>query len=406
MVSFASRRRRAITLRILSCGTASYEPGSNSARIFSSVSVCTVGATVPAAAMAGAAIPRPDLAASTSRAMTRPCGPEPSTRARSMPASFASRRASGDEKTRFVRAIRASSPAPSPRGETGAVGAGGAARAGAASAILGAERIATEGRAETPSPIGGGGVPALAGFAGAGFGASASLPAPAAAALTSSPSSASTAMSALTGTSCVPSGTTILASVPSSIASYSIVALSVSISAITSPGLTLSPSFLNHLARLPFSMVGDSAGIKILTGMTTLDGLADRAGGARTGRRVHLGIEHRADALERLVLSQLGFLCEDTRGMSGNVRYEHAPRLRVIESATQRNVQPPFYDGRAQNFDPTVLQRGRRNVQRVERRHRLLTGNRPPWPLRPRPRPKAARVFQDWPRMASARPCR
>ena len=73
-----------------------------------------------------------------------------------------------------------------------------------------------------------------------------------------------------------------------------------------------------------------------------------------------------------LVLSQLGFLGEDTRGMSGNVRYEHAPRLRVIESATQRNVQPPFYDGRAQNFDPTVLQRGRRNVQRVERRHRFL----------------------------------
>jgi hypothetical protein len=58
-----------------------------------------------------------------------------------------------------------------------------------------------------------------------------------------------------------------LASVPSSIASYSIVALSVSISAITSPGLTLSPSFLSHLARLPFSIVGDSAGMRILTGM-------------------------------------------------------------------------------------------------------------------------------------------
>src|SRR5262245_9706738 len=396
MVSFASRRRRAITLRILSGGTTSYEPGSNSARVFSSVGVCTVGATVPAAAMAGAAIPRPDLAASTSRAITRPCGPEPPTRARSMPASFASRRASGDEKTRFGCTVRIPSSAPSPRGETGAGGAGGAARA------------AAEERAETPSPIDGGGIAALAGFAGggAGFGAGAPFPAAAAAAFTSSPSSASTAMSALTGTSCVPSGTTILASVPSSIASYSIVALSVSISAITSPGLTLSPSFLNHLARLPFSMVGDSAGIKILTGMTTLDRLADRAGGARIGRRVHLGIEHRADALERLVLSQLGFLGEDTRGMSGNVRYEHAPRLRVIESATQRNVQPPFYDGRAQNFDPTVLQRGRRNVQRVERRHRFLTGNRPPLPLRPRPRPKAARVFQDWPRMASARPCR
>src|SRR5262245_16248958 len=368
MVSFASRRRRAITLRTLSCGTASYEPGSNKARIFSSVGVCTVGAPAAAAA-AGAAIPRPDLAASTSRAMTRPCGPEPWRRARSMPASFASRRARGDEKMRFVCAIRTFSPAPSSRWwETAAAGACGAARAEVASAILGADRTGAEGRAETPSPVGGGGVAALAGFTGGtGFTAGAPVPAPAAAALTSSPSSTSTAMSALTGTSCVPSGTTILASVPSSIASYSIVALSVSISAITSPGLTLSPSFLNHLARLPFSMVGDSAGIKILTGMTTLDRLPDRAGGARIGRRVHLGIEHRADALERLVLSQLGFLGEDTRGMSGNVRYEHAPRLRVIESATQRNVQPPFYDGRAQNFDPTVLQRGRRNVQSLKR---------------------------------------
>src|SRR6516165_11460323 len=50
-------------------------------------------------------------------------------------------------------------------------------------------------------------------------------------------------------------------------ASYSIVALSVSISAITSPVLTGSPSFLSHLARLPFSIVGDSAGIRMLTGM-------------------------------------------------------------------------------------------------------------------------------------------
>jgi hypothetical protein len=30
----------------------------------------------------------------------------------------------------------------------------------------------------------------------------------------------------------------------------------------------LSPSFLNHFARLPFSMVGDSAGMRILTGMS------------------------------------------------------------------------------------------------------------------------------------------
>jgi hypothetical protein len=65
----------------------------------------------------------------------------------------------------------------------------------------------------------------------------------------------------------VPSGTTIFAITPSSTASYSIVALSVSISAMTSPVLTASPSFLSHLARLPFSIVGDSAGMRMLMGM-------------------------------------------------------------------------------------------------------------------------------------------
>src|SRR5947209_7321269 len=45
----------------------------------------------------GAFRPLPDLASSTSRAMTRPCGPEPLMRASSMPASLARRRASGEE---------------------------------------------------------------------------------------------------------------------------------------------------------------------------------------------------------------------------------------------------------------------------------------------------------------------
>src|SRR5262249_56920432 len=114
---------------------------------------------------------------SRSRRITRRCGPEPPTRARSMPASFASRRASGDEKTRFGCAVRIPSSAPSPRGETEAGGAGGAARAGA------------EERTETPSPIDGGGIAALAGFAGggAGFRAGAPLPAPPAAPLASPP---------------------------------------------------------------------------------------------------------------------------------------------------------------------------------------------------------------------------
>src|SRR6516162_8056184 len=70
------------------------------------------------------------------------------------------------------------------------------------------------------------------------------------------------AIGVLTATSLVPSGTRIFPSVPLSIASTSMVALSVSISAMTSPGFTGSPSRLSHLARLPFSIVGESAGIK------------------------------------------------------------------------------------------------------------------------------------------------
>ncbi len=77
-----------------------------------------------------------------------------------------------------------------------------------------------------------------------------------------SPSARIIAIGVLTATSAVPSGTRILPSVPSSVASTSIVALSVSISAMTSPDLMVSPSFFSHLARLPFSIVGDSAGIR------------------------------------------------------------------------------------------------------------------------------------------------
>ena len=76
-----------------------------------------------------------------------------------------------------------------------------------------------------------------------------------------SPSARMVAIGVLTATSAVPSGIRILPRVPSSVASTSIVALSVSISAMTSPDLIASPSFFSHFERLPFSMVGDSAGI-------------------------------------------------------------------------------------------------------------------------------------------------
>src|SRR3546814_8217203 len=49
--------------------------------------------------------------------------------------------------------------------------------------------------------------------------------------------------------------------------SSSIVALSVSISAMTSPELTSSPSLTSHLASLPSVIVGERAGIRILTGI-------------------------------------------------------------------------------------------------------------------------------------------
>ena len=67
----------------------------------------------------------------------------------------------------------------------------------------------------------------------------------------------------------VPAGTTSLATVPSSTASTSMVALSVSISAITSPGETLSPSLTSHLARLPSSIVGERAGMVMFIGMVS-----------------------------------------------------------------------------------------------------------------------------------------
>ena len=74
-----------------------------------------------------------------------------------------------------------------------------------------------------------------------------------------------------------PAGTRISSMTPSSTASTSMVALSVSISAITSPDLTLSPSFLSHLARLPFSIVGESAGINTGIGIGVLWVLCCRA---------------------------------------------------------------------------------------------------------------------------------
>jgi hypothetical protein len=82
----------------------------------------------------------------------------------------------------------------------------------------------------------------------------------------------------------------ILATVPSSIASNSIVALSVSISASTVPEVTVSPSFTSHLASVPSSMVGDKAGISVrsasvchLGGKSVIASAAKQSSGAGRG---------------------------------------------------------------------------------------------------------------------------
>src|SRR5262245_12933781 len=77
----------------------------------------------------------------------------------------------------------------------------------------------------------------------------------------------STAIGVLTLTPSVPAATSSFDTLPSSTASTSMVALSVSISAMMSPGLIACPSVTSHLASLPSSIVGESAGIRISVGI-------------------------------------------------------------------------------------------------------------------------------------------
>ena len=86
-------------------------------------------------------------------------------------------------------------------------------------------------------------------------------------ALTSSPSSARSPMTEFTATFSLPASTRILPITPSSMASTSIVALSVSISAMTSPERTASPSATSQRANVPSVIVGERAGIKISIAM-------------------------------------------------------------------------------------------------------------------------------------------
>ena len=159
----------------------------------------------------------------------RPLGPEPATAERSTPFPAAIRLASGLALTRSPSDLCVGASAFG----ASAFGAG-LSSAGLASGSLAAGAAASFGASTAPA---------------------------------SSPSSASSAIGVPTFTPSVPSATRILAITPSSTASNSIVALSVSISAMMSPDLTVSPSFTSHLASVPSSIVGDSAGILISIGM-------------------------------------------------------------------------------------------------------------------------------------------
>src|SRR5688572_6774161 len=111
------------------------------------------------------------------------------------------------------------------------------------------------------------------------------------------------AIGVLTLTFSVPAGTRILATLPSSTASTSIVALSVSISAMTSPAFTSWPSLTSHLVSVPSSMVGDSAGIRTSVGIAPSDqdvggelgdvglGIGERELGCRVDFLAHLAVD-------------------------------------------------------------------------------------------------------------------
>src|SRR5436190_3952429 len=154
----------------------------------------------------------------------------------------------------------------------------------------------------------------------------------------SSPSSSSSAIGSCTLMPCAPSGTMILPMRPSSAASYSIVALSVSISAMTSPACTSSPSFFSQRARLPSVIVGDRAGIRISIGMCCPFGVRARPSRlavrhlARRGDNV-LDLRHReafeisgigqwhvlaGDALQRRVEPIEAFLHDDCRDLGAD----------------------------------------------------------------------------------------
>ena len=168
----------------------------------------------------------------------RPCGPEPFRRERSIPASPASRRASG------VTEIPPESRA------------GPKLRSGVRTSKNGSSLIGCCG------DLGGAEASGAATAAGA-FGAATAAGADFAGALTTAPvPSPITPTMAPTGATS-PSGTRISLRMPASVAGTSIDTLSVSISNRLSPGFTASPADLNHLVIFPSATVSPSCGMRM-----------------------------------------------------------------------------------------------------------------------------------------------
>ena len=182
-----------------------------------------------------------------------------------MPRSVARRRARGDERCLPF--------APSPGGGgAGAAAVGGAGTASPAGGGGGAGGGgAAAGGASTATPPSAGsaaGASACAGAAGAAAGATALPPACAMIWSMFSSAGAMTAISVPTGEAS-PSFASRFRSIPSPRATRSMIALSVSTSARTSPVLTASPSFLSHFVRRHSSIVGESASITTLVAISS-----------------------------------------------------------------------------------------------------------------------------------------
>src|SRR5690606_2356045 len=148
-----------------------------------------------------------------------------------------------------------------------------------------------------------------------------------------SPSASTSAIGVLTFTPSVPSATSSSLTTPSSIDSTSIVALSVSISASTSPDLTLSPTLTSHLDSLPSSMVGESAGIRIWG----ISALQDKGAG-HVGHAAIVGFLGEFGGNDAPVVDRAG-LC---RGHGGTRRLDERP---AADDQAQRDEDQEGNDG-------------------------------------------------------------